>query len=104
PGWLLSPGGRPYLDSILAKNQRRAFGLLERPALSPSLAVPIVTYKLFVCGKSGVGKTALVATLGGSPAPPGHHETLGIEVTSVYWPAKPRASGRPVIFQLQLWD
>ncbi|NXE43433.1 CPLN2 protein, partial [Ptilorrhoa leucosticta] len=128
PGWLLSPAGRPYLDSILHKNQRRAFGecpsrapperavsppasprapspgLLERPALPPALAVPTVTYKLFLAGRSGVGKTALVAWLGGTPAPPTHHETLGIEATTLFWPAKPRASGRPVLFQLHLWD
>ncbi|NWI64006.1 CPLN2 protein, partial [Todus mexicanus] len=104
PGWLLSPAGRPYLDSIFHKNQRRAFGLLERPVLPPNLAVPTVTYKLFVCGKSGVGKTALVAWLAGSPAAPGHHETLGVEVTTVYWPAKIGATGRPLIFQLQFWD
>ncbi|NWY48961.1 CPLN2 protein, partial [Sylvia atricapilla] len=104
PGWLLSPAGRPYLDSILHKNQRRVFGLLERPALPPALAVPIVTYKLFLAGRSGVGKTALVAWLGGTPAPPTHHETLGIEATPLFWPAKPRASGRPVLFQLLLWD
>ncbi|NXV77295.1 CPLN2 protein, partial [Atlantisia rogersi] len=104
PGWLLSPSGRPYLDSILQKNQRRVFGLLERPVLPPTLAAPTVTYKLFLCGKSGVGKTALVAALAGTPVPPIHHETLGIEATTVFWPAKPRASGRPVIFQLQLWD
>ncbi|XP_056363949.1 ciliogenesis and planar polarity effector 2 isoform X3 [Oenanthe melanoleuca] len=53
PGWLLSPAGRPYLDSILHKNQRRVFG---------------------------------------------------IEATTLFWPAKPRASGRPVLFQLHLWD
>lgn len=46
--------------------------------LPPALAVPTVTYKLFVSGKSGVGKTALVAALAGTPAPPGHHETLGV--------------------------
>ncbi|NWR60238.1 CPLN2 protein, partial [Bucorvus abyssinicus] len=129
PGWLLSPAGRPYLDSIFQKNKRRVFGepptppplqkrgvsapkkphhpppgLLERPVLPPALAAPTVTYKLFVSGKSGVGKTALVAALAGTPAPPVHHETLGIEATTVYWPAKVRASGRPVIFQLHLWD
>ncbi|XP_053941908.1 ciliogenesis and planar polarity effector 2 isoform X3 [Cuculus canorus] len=52
-GWLLAPSGRPYLASILRKNQRRVFG---------------------------------------------------IEVTTVYWPAKLRATGRPVIFQLEFWD
>ncbi|NXS71173.1 CPLN2 protein, partial [Pandion haliaetus] len=104
PGWLFSTVGRPYLDSIFPKNQRRVFGLLEHPALPPTLAVPTVTYKLFLSGKSGVGKTALVATLVGTPVPPIHHETLGIEATTVYWPAKLQASGRPVIFQLQFWD
>ncbi|NWV36414.1 CPLN2 protein, partial [Grantiella picta] len=127
PGWLLSPAGRPYLDCILHKNRRRAFGecppappqrglsapknhpepsagLLERPALPPALAVPTVTYKLFLAGKSGVGKTALVAWLGGTPVPPAHHETLGIEATMLFWPAKPRSSARPVLFQLHLWD
>ncbi|NXG72301.1 CPLN2 protein, partial [Baryphthengus martii] len=104
PGWLFSPAGRPYLDSIFHKTQRKAFGLLERPVLPPTLAAPIVTYKLFVSGKSGVGKTALVAALAGTPVPPAHHETLGIEATTVYWPAKIQASGRPVIFELQFWD
>ncbi|XP_051493381.1 ciliogenesis and planar polarity effector 2 [Apus apus] len=104
PGWLLSPDGRPYLDSILRKNQRRVFALLEHPALPPALAAPTITYKLFVSGKSGVGKTALVATLVGTPVPPIHHETLGIEVSTVYWPAKVRATNRPIIFQLHFWD
>ncbi|NXO13772.1 CPLN2 protein, partial [Oriolus oriolus] len=80
PGWLLSPAGRPYLDSILHKNQRRAFGEAPRPPRDPGYV------------------------LGGSPVPPAHHGTLGIEATTLFWPAKPRASGRPVLFQLQLWD
>ncbi|XP_042690194.1 LOW QUALITY PROTEIN: ciliogenesis and planar polarity effector 2 [Centrocercus urophasianus] len=104
PGWLLSPPGRPYLASILHKNQRRVFGLLERPALPPALSVPTVTYKLFVSGRSGVGKTALVAALAGSPVPPLHRETLGIEVSTLFWPAVPLGSERPVLFQLRFWD
>uniref|UniRef100_A0A8B9F278 Ciliogenesis and planar polarity effector 2 n=1 Tax=Amazona collaria TaxID=241587 RepID=A0A8B9F278_9PSIT len=104
PGWLLTPAARPYLGSILHRTRRRVFGLLERPALPPHLAVPLVPYKLFLHGKSGVGKTALVASLAGTHVPPVHHETLGIEVTTVYWPAKARASGRPVMFQLRFWD
>lgn len=31
PGWLLSSAGRPYLDSILHKNQRRVFGGCPSP-------------------------------------------------------------------------
>ncbi|XP_066838228.1 ciliogenesis and planar polarity effector 2 [Anser cygnoides] len=104
PGWLLTPAGRPYLASILHKNQRRVFGLLERPTLPPALAVPTARYKLFVAGKSGVGKTALVAALAGTPAPTAHRETMGIEASTVFWPAKPRGAERPVMFQLQLWD
>ncbi|XP_050838495.1 ciliogenesis and planar polarity effector 2 isoform X6 [Serinus canaria] len=38
------------------------------------------------------------------PGHRGHHETLGIEATTLFWPAKPRGSGRPVLFQLHLWD
>ncbi|XP_065594144.1 ciliogenesis and planar polarity effector 2 [Cyrtonyx montezumae] len=104
PGWLLSPPGRPYLASILHKNQRRVFGLLERPALPPALSVPTLTYKLFVSGRSAVGKTALVAALAGTPVPPTHRETLGIEVSTLFWPATPLGSERPVLFQLQFWD
>ncbi|XP_068514402.1 ciliogenesis and planar polarity effector 2 isoform X1 [Anas acuta] len=104
PGWLLSPAGRPYLASVLHKNQRRVFGLLEHPMLPPALAVPTARYKIFLSGKSGVGKTALVAALTGTPAPTAHRETLGIEASSVFWPAQPRGAQRAVMFQLQLWD
>lgn len=37
PGWLLSPAGRPYLDSILHKNQRKVFG--ECPPCAAKLGV-----------------------------------------------------------------
>ncbi|XP_062449159.1 ciliogenesis and planar polarity effector 2 [Rhea pennata] len=100
PGWLLSPEGRRHRDAILRKDRRRAFGLLERPALLP----PPAAYKLFVSGKSGVGKTALVAALAGADVPPAHRETLGIQATSVYWPAKLRDSDCPVLFRLDFWD
>ncbi|NXX12601.1 CPLN2 protein, partial [Podargus strigoides] len=102
-------------------------GLLDRPMLPPALAAPTVSYKLFLTGKSGVGKTALVATLAGTRVSPVHHETLGtswgrgtsppvspgvnrcvcppgIESTTIYWPAKVQAIGRPVIFRLDFWD
>ncbi|XP_025945669.1 ciliogenesis and planar polarity effector 2, partial [Apteryx rowi] len=72
--------------------------------LPPPLATATAAYKLFVSGKSGVGKTALVAKLAGAEVPAAHHETLGIEATTVYWPAKLRDTGRPVMFQLDFWD
>ncbi|XP_054031621.1 ciliogenesis and planar polarity effector 2 [Dryobates pubescens] len=104
PEWLCSPAGRRYLRCILHKNRRRTFGVLESPALPPSSCAATIPYKLFVCGKSGVGKTALVAMLAGVRVPPTHYETRGTEVTTVYWPAKPLSSTDPVMFQLNLWD
>ncbi|KAM8796345.1 ciliogenesis and planar polarity effector 2 [Eudromia elegans] len=104
PGWLLSHEGRRHRDALMHRQRRRLFGLLERPALPPALAADTVAYKLFVSGRSGVGKTALVAALAGAAVPPAHHETLGIQATSVYWAAKARRSGRPLLVRLDLWD
>lgn len=61
--------------------------------LPPALAVPTVTYKLFLAGRSGVGKTALVAWLGGTPAPPAHHETLGTAWGEHWAPRGPAGDG-----------
>lgn len=52
-------------------------GLLERPVLPPSVVIDTASYKIFVSGKSGVGKTALVAKLAGLEVPIVHHETTG---------------------------
>ena len=52
-------------------------GLLERPVLPPPVAIDTASYKIFVSGKSGVGKTALVAKLAGLEVPVVHHETAG---------------------------
>lgn len=45
--------------------------------LPPSVAIDTASYKIFVSGKSGVGKTALVAKLAGLEVPVVHHETTG---------------------------
>ena len=50
-------------------------GLLERPPLSPH--VEEASYKLFIAGKSGVGKTATVTKLTGNELPKTHCETPG---------------------------
>lgn len=52
-------------------------GLLEAPAMPPQIQVDIVRYKVFLAGKSGVGKTALAARLAGSDIPNVHYETTG---------------------------
>ncbi|XP_038015532.1 ciliogenesis and planar polarity effector 2 isoform X1 [Motacilla alba alba] len=108
PGWLLSPAGRPYLDSILHKNRRRVFGAASArqrwwpgwggPPRPPPTTRPWGSRPPRDPGYGGG------APGGDSPAVRGHHETLGIEATTLFWPAKPRGSGRPVLFQLHLWD
>ncbi|KAF7668496.1 hypothetical protein LDENG_00006980 [Lucifuga dentata] len=70
----------------------------------PPVAVDTVHYKVFISGKSGVGKTALAARLAGLNIPNMHYETTGIETTMVYWPVKLRESGRVLFFRLKLWD
>ncbi|XP_062821723.1 ciliogenesis and planar polarity effector 2 isoform X3 [Anolis carolinensis] len=79
-------------------------GLLERPVLPPQAAVDVVGYKVFVSGRSGVGKTALVAQVSGAEVPSAHQETPGIQTTTVFWPAKLRESGRALFFRFSFWD
>ncbi|XP_063799988.1 ciliogenesis and planar polarity effector 2 [Pseudophryne corroboree] len=104
PEWQQSPEGREYVTCILRKRTRRMFGLIERPVLPPQLPTDVAAYKIFVSGKSGVGKTALIAKLCGLEVPTMHHETTGIQTTCVHWPARPRDSERPIIFSFQFWD
>ncbi|GAB5574600.1 ciliogenesis and planar polarity effector 2 isoform X3 [Prionailurus iriomotensis] len=142
PDWHESAEGKEYLACILRKNRRRVFGpllgmlhnrlppalnstpyrlvrdpawgLLERPVLPPPVAIDTASYKIFVSGKSGVGKTALVAKLAGLEVPVVHHETAGcnwilqhpvrIQTTVVFWPAKLQASDRAVMFRFEFWD
>ncbi|XP_053308313.1 ciliogenesis and planar polarity effector 2 [Spea bombifrons] len=104
PDWHQSPEGKEYLNCILRKKKRRLFGLIERPVLSPQLPADIARYKVFVSGKSGVGKTALIAKLAGLEVPSMHQETTGIQTTCVYWPVRPSGSERPVIFRFHFWD
>ncbi|NXM72284.1 CPLN2 protein, partial [Serilophus lunatus] len=99
PGWLLSPPGRPYLDSILHRDRRRVFAPWEAEDMHPSFHRWVGNSHLFG-GSLGRFSRGLGGSLGGvsAPVPP------GIEVSTVYWPAKPRASARPVLFQLHFWD
>lgn len=52
-------------------------GLLESPVMPPHVAADTVHYKIFISGKSGVGKTALAARLAGQNIPNMHYETTG---------------------------
>ncbi|KAK7915993.1 hypothetical protein WMY93_011754 [Mugilogobius chulae] len=102
--WHLCKDSKEYFTKILHKKRRKQFGLLESPMMSPIAAVDTVQYKIFLSGKSGVGKTSVVARLAGVNIPSMHYETIGIETTIVYWPVKIKDSGRVLFFRLQLWD
>lgn len=45
--------------------------------MPPDVAVDTIHYKIFLSGKSGVGKTALAARLSGRTIPNMHYETTG---------------------------
>ncbi|XP_036958259.1 ciliogenesis and planar polarity effector 2 [Acanthopagrus latus] len=102
--WHRCKDSKEYFSKILHKRRRRNFGLLESPVMPPNVAVDTVHYKIFISGKTGVGKTALAARLAGLNIPNMYYETTGIETTVVYWPVKLRESGRVLFFRLQLWD
>ena len=68
---------KPQVGPLTPLGSRLASGLLERPVLPPPVAIDTASYKIFVSGKSGVGKTALVAKLAGLEVPVVHHETTG---------------------------
>lgn len=85
-------------------------GILERPALEQLGSGSTFKKRLFLVGKSGVGKSSTVAKLCGRGGGRGgwcaskiakiehqylmvdisssHDETLGIQTTTIYWPAK----------------
>uniref|UniRef100_A0A8C4N7K5 Ciliogenesis and planar polarity effector 2 n=1 Tax=Eptatretus burgeri TaxID=7764 RepID=A0A8C4N7K5_EPTBU len=86
------------------RGEPQLFGLLERPMRSPQQAMDTVSYKIFLMGRSGVGKSATVAKLAGLNEPAVHHGTPGIQTTTVYWPFQPAGSERSLMFRFQLWD
>lgn len=60
-----------------ANMKSRFAGLLESPVMPPHAAVDTVNYKIFISGKTGVGKTSLAARLAGRNIPNVHCETTG---------------------------
>uniref|UniRef100_A0A6I8NVW6 Ciliogenesis and planar polarity effector 2 n=1 Tax=Ornithorhynchus anatinus TaxID=9258 RepID=A0A6I8NVW6_ORNAN len=104
PDWHRTAQGQEQLAALLRRTRQRPCGLIERPVLPPQVAADTASYKIYVSGKSGVGKTALVAKLAGLEVPVAHHETPGIQMTVVYWPAKLQDSNRILIFRFEFWD
>ena len=76
-------------------------GFLEQPNVPPT--IKLVTYKVYLTGRSGSGKTSLVSYLSGRPDWTTHQgETPGVRSTKVFWPA--RVQQQLVLFELDLWD
>ncbi|XP_049588584.1 ciliogenesis and planar polarity effector 2 isoform X2 [Syngnathus scovelli] len=98
--WHRCKDSKEYFSKILYKKKR----LLESPVMPPHIPVDTVHYKVFLSGKSGVGKSTLAARLAGQTIPCMHYETTGIETAVVYWPVKLKESGRVLFFRFQLWD
>lgn len=46
--------------------------------MPPHMNVDTVRYKVFISGKTGVGKSALAARLAGLDIPKMHYETTGV--------------------------
>lgn len=104
--WHRSLEGREALLSILHRNMhhRKLFGLLESPLLATHIKATTVQYKLFVSGRSGVGKTSLLAKLSGNAVPSSHSETPGINTQIVYWPTRLIENGAVILYKLHFWD
>lgn len=75
-------------------------GILEKPSLPSSIEE--VTYKIFMIGRSGVGKTSVITRLAGFSEPNNYIETNGIKKTNVFWPVK--IWDKVILFKLQFWD
>ncbi|ESO85193.1 hypothetical protein LOTGIDRAFT_130892 [Lottia gigantea] len=105
PEWYHSREATELITSYLLKRDgvtRKTFGILEKPSF-PS-TIEEISYKLFIVGKSSVGKTSTVCKLTGYPIPTLHSETPGVQVSTVYWPARITGLNRIIMFKLQLWD
>jgi len=62
-----------------------------------------VTHKIFLCGKTGSGKTSLVYKLSNIKTLTSY-DTLGIQVYDVYWPVRIKETSKTILFKLSLWD
>jgi hypothetical protein len=75
-------------------------GILDRPSLPSSIEE--VSYKLYITGRSCVGKTATIARLSGIKYLSTYVETAGIRKSNIFWPVK--IWDKIIVFKLQFWD
>ena len=102
--WIDTPDGKQCLASLLHRNDRRSFGLLEGPPLDASKCNAEVSYKVFFCGRAGSGKTSVISRLNGSPVPENHYETLGAQSSLLFWPVRIAQAKKTVLVKLHLWE
>ncbi|EDO36605.1 predicted protein, partial [Nematostella vectensis] len=102
--WQDTQEGREYFGGILRRNRRKFFGMLEMPSLPLQSTADVVSYKIFLSGKPGIGKTSTIAKLSGQEVPHMHIETPGIQTSVVYWPAKLINSSKVILFKFHFWD
>lgn len=116
--WLTGIEFKHYLEAMLnVDGSLKLFTWFSPPPLSPEMPLPLKPeirhYKLYLLGKSGVGKTSLINTLIGIlPAGNGRSdETLGIRIFTLYWPVyleearlEGKSQGRVILMRLDLWD
>jgi len=103
PDWYKSREGAGLLASLTSPTTgyRKLYGLLEQPSLPPS--IPTLTFKVFLVGRAGTGKTCCASWLAGLPGWSYQlGESPGVRTSQVYWPA--RLGGKLVLFKLHLWD
>lgn len=93
---------KSLLSPLMYKGNRRQFSLLESPVTN--LYTGEVSYKVFLCGKSGAGKTATVLSASGKASVHNTGETTGIQTTNVYWPAMINETKAIVLFKISFWD
>ncbi|KAK0161898.1 hypothetical protein PV327_008299 [Microctonus hyperodae] len=101
--WLNSAEGESLLHHFYdhALKKRRIYGILERPPVPSSIEE--VTYKIFMIGRPGVGKTSVIARFSGVINEQRIcSEISGIRRTIIYWPVK--IWDKVVLFKLNFWD
>lgn len=93
---------KSILSPLLLKSSRRQYGFLESPATN--LFTGEISYKVFVCGRTGSGKSTTIANASGRFGLENSTETTGIQVNTVYWPVLIQETKAAVLFKISFWD
>ncbi|ELT97637.1 hypothetical protein CAPTEDRAFT_179477 [Capitella teleta] len=104
--WLKTEEAEEMIAALTQHNrqQKRPCGILEKSPVQQLSQADEYEYKIFVSGRSGVGKSSTIAHLCSLGIPKHHTETAGIQTSVVRWPCKINSLDRVVVFKLQLWD